>query len=58
LERTFPKSFSPCPLKNNHKIYGTNKFEKLKNNFICSQQNILGENLSKKFLSMSLKKQP
>jgi hypothetical protein len=44
--------------KNNHKTYGTNKFEKLKKKIICSQQNILGENLSKKFLSMSLKKQP
>jgi hypothetical protein len=28
------KSFSPGPLKNNHKIYGTNKFEKLKK-LIC-----------------------
>jgi hypothetical protein len=30
LERTLPKSFSPCPFKNKHKIYGINNFEKLK----------------------------
>jgi len=57
LKRTFQKSFSPCPSKNKHKTYGTNKIEKLKNINMHGSNNVLGENLSKRFLSMSLKKQ-